>query len=77
MAFMGTMCIIEAEYSAVVSLEPMRQEEGEIVSNYFSLFIDPDLFTQYADSAGTPKMSFVIGVLAKTLRLSIKQSWHR
>ena len=72
MVFMGTMCVIEAEYAAVVSFEQMRQEQGKIVSNHLTLFIDPDLFTKNADSAGTPKTSFVIGVFAKTPRLPME-----
>ncbi len=66
MAFVIAMCVIETEYAPFVGTEPMWQEEGEIVSNHLILLIDPDLFTKNADSAGTPKTSFVIGVLAKT-----------
>jgi hypothetical protein len=73
MAFVVAMCVIETEYAAVVSFEQMRQEEGKIVSNYFSLFIDPNLITKNADPTGTPTTSFVIGVLAKTPPSTHKQ----
>ena len=63
---MIAMYVIETEYAFLVWTEQMRQEQGEIVSNHLILFIDPDLFTKNADSTGTPKTSFVIGVLAKT-----------
>lgn len=46
MAFVGAMCIIEAEYAPFVGTKPMRQEEGEIVSNNLTLFIGPDVFTK-------------------------------
>jgi hypothetical protein len=55
MAFVVAMCVIETEHAPFVGTESMRQEEGEIVSNNFILFIHPALFTKNADTAGTPK----------------------
>lgn len=62
---MGTVCVIEAEDAAFVYSGHRRQEKGEIVSNNFTLLVDPDLLPEDADSTGTPKTRFIIGVFAQ------------
>jgi hypothetical protein len=62
---MGTVCVIEAEHSAVVDTEQVGQEEGEIVSNGLTLCVEPDLLAKNADSTRTPKTSLVINFFAK------------
>jgi hypothetical protein len=60
MTLMDTVCVVEAEYAAVIGSEPMGQKEGKIVENDKILFVNPNLFAHNTGSARTPKLSFVI-----------------
>jgi hypothetical protein len=62
---MDAVCIVVAKDAAIVNSGQMGHEEGKIVSNDLFLFIDLDLFAENTDASGTPKVSFIIGVLEK------------
>jgi len=62
---MDIVCIVEAEDAAVVWLEPMGKEEGEVLASYLSIRIDPDFFAKNSDAAGTAKAGFVVGIFAQ------------
>lgn len=64
MAFMDTVCVVEAEHAAVIGAKLVWQKEGEIVPNHQILFVNPNLLAYDTSPSRTPKLSFVIRLLA-------------
>lgn len=62
---MDAVRIIVAKDAAVIDPGEMRHEECEVVSDDVTLGVNPNLFSQNADSTGTPKTRLVIGILAQ------------
>jgi hypothetical protein len=73
MAFMNNVCVVIAKYATIISGEQMGQEKGEVITTNLLLFIDPDLLPNDADPICTPKLSFIVGSLAKVNPLATKQ----
>jgi hypothetical protein len=65
MTLMDAMRVIESEHPAIVHSRYMWQEEGEIVANDLTPFVDPNLFAKDAYPTCAPKLILLIGVLAK------------
>jgi hypothetical protein len=65
MTLMDTMCVVEAKHAAVIGCEPMGQKKGKIVADDHIIFVDPNLLAQYTGSTRTPKLIFVIRLLAQ------------
>lgn len=65
MTLMDSVCVVETEHAAVIGSQPMGQKEGKIVANDQILFVNPDLLAYDTGPAPTPKLSFVISLLAK------------
>jgi hypothetical protein len=69
MTFMDAVRVVEAEHATVIGSKQMRQKEGKIVANDQVLLVNPNLFTHDTGPTRTPKLKFVVGLLAQA-RLS-------
>jgi hypothetical protein len=68
---MDTVCVVEAEHTPIIDSGQMGQKEGKIVANDQIPFVHPDLLAHDTSPARTPKLSFVISLLARA-----KLSFH-
>jgi len=66
-ALVNAMCIVEAEYPAVVPVKQMWHEKGEVVANDLTLFIYPYLLTKDASPASAPEACLVVVLFDEAL----------